>query len=100
MLFNERARIGSSALAHRLPALSFIAEMVPHGLLLSYGQDFPDFFRRAVADVAKILRGAKPADIPLAQPTRFKLAISLKTAHALGLSVPPSLLATADAVIA
>lgn len=99
MLFNERARIGSSALAHMLPALSFIAEMVPYGLLLSYGQDFPDFFRRAAADVDKILRGAKPADIPVEQPTRFKLAINLKTAKAFGLNVPPSLLATADEVI-
>src|ERR1700737_2898342 len=99
MLFNERARIGSSALTHRLPALSYIAEMVPHGLLLSYGQDFPDFFRRAAADVDKILRGAKPADIPVEQPTRFKLAINPKTAKALGLTVPPSLLATADELI-
>jgi putative ABC transport system substrate-binding protein len=99
MLFNERARIGSSALAHRLPALSFIAEMIPHGLLLSYGQDFPDFFRRAAAHVDKILRGTKPADIPVEQPTRFKLAINLKTVKALGLTVPPSLLATADEVI-
>lgn len=99
MLFNERARIGSSALAHRLPTLSFIAEMVPHGLLLSYGQDFPDFFRRAAADVDKILRGAKPTDIPVEQPTRFKLVLNLKTAKALGLAAPPSLLATADEVI-
>ncbi|WGD48919.1 ABC transporter substrate-binding protein [Bradyrhizobium sp. CB1650] len=99
MLFNERARIGSSALAHRLPTLSYIAEMVPHGLLLSYGQDFPDFFRRAAADIDKILRGAKPADIPVEQPTRFKLALNLKTAKALGLAAPPSLLATADEVI-
>ncbi|QPF94296.1 ABC transporter substrate-binding protein [Bradyrhizobium commune] len=99
MLFNERTRIGSSALAHRLPALSFIAEMVPHGLLLSYGQDFPDFFRRAAADVDKVLRGEKPADIPVEQPTRFKLALNLKTAKALGLSISPSLLATADEVI-
>lgn len=99
MLFNERARIGSSALAHRLPTLSFIAEMVPHGLLLSYGQDFPDFFRRAAADVDKILRGAKPTDIPVEQPTRFKLVLNLKTAKALRLAAPPSLLATADEVI-
>jgi putative ABC transport system substrate-binding protein len=73
--------------------------MVSHGLLLSYGQDFPDFFRRAAADIDKILRGAKPADIPVEQPTRFKLAINLKAAKALGLTVPPSLLATADELI-
>jgi putative tryptophan/tyrosine transport system substrate-binding protein len=65
MLFNERARIGSSALAHRLPALSYIGEMVPHGLLLSCGQDFPDFFRRAVAYIDKILKGAKPTRGPI-----------------------------------
>ena len=99
MLFNERARIGSSVLALGLPALSPIAEMVPYGLLLSYGQDFPDFFRRAVAAADKILRGAKPDDIPVEQPTRFKLALNLRTAKAFGLSVQPSLLATADEVI-
>jgi putative ABC transport system substrate-binding protein len=99
MLFNERARIGSSALAHRLPALSYIAEMVPHGLLLSYGQDFPDFFRRAVAYIDKILKGAMPTDLPVEQPTKFKLVVNLKTARTLGLTMPPSLLTTADEVI-
>jgi putative tryptophan/tyrosine transport system substrate-binding protein len=99
MLFNERARIGSSALAHRLPALSYIAEMVPHGLLLSYGQDFPDFFRRAAAYIDKILKGANPADLPVEQPTKFKLVVNVKTAKALGITVPPTLLARADEVI-
>src|SRR5260370_17675137 len=95
MLFNERARIGSSALAHRLPALSFIAEMVPHALLLPYAQHFPAFFPPAAADVDKILRGARPADIPVEQPPRFKLAINLQTAKAFGLTVPLAHLATA-----
>jgi putative ABC transport system substrate-binding protein len=99
MLFNERARIGSSALAHRLPALSYIAEMVPHGLLLSYGQDFPDFFRRAAAYTDKLLKGAKPADLPVEQPTKFKLVLNLKTAKALGLTFPHTLTASADEMI-
>src|SRR5216683_4999118 len=96
MLFNERARIGSSALAHRLPTLAAVAEMVPHGLLLSYGQDFPDFFRRAVAYVDKILKGANPADLPVEQPTKFKLVNNIKTAIALGFTVSTTLLASAD----
>lgn len=99
MLLNQRVRVGVSALAHRIPTLSGVAEMVPHGLLLSYGQDFPDFFRRAVGYADKILKGAKPADLPVEQPTRFKLVINLKTAKGLGLTIPPSLLVTADEVI-
>jgi putative tryptophan/tyrosine transport system substrate-binding protein len=99
MLFNERARIGASAIAHRLPVITFIAEEVPNGLLLSYGQDLPDFFRRAVAYTDKILKGAKPADLPVEQPTKFKLVINLKTAKILGLTMPQSLLLSADEVI-
>jgi putative tryptophan/tyrosine transport system substrate-binding protein len=99
MQFNERARIGSLALAQKLPTIVGIAEMVPHGPLLSYGQDFPDFFRRAVHYVDRILKGAKPADLPVEQPTKFKLVINLKAGKTLGLSVPPTLLAQADEVI-
>jgi putative tryptophan/tyrosine transport system substrate-binding protein len=99
MLFNERARIGASAIAHRLPVITFIAEEVPNGLLLSYGQDFPDFFRRAVAYTDKILKGARPADLPVEQPTKFKLVVNLKTAKTLGLTMPESLLLSADEVI-
>jgi putative ABC transport system substrate-binding protein len=99
MQFNERARIGSLALAQKLPTIAGIAEMVPYGLLLSYGQDFPDFFRRAVHYVDRILKGAKPADLPVEQPTKFKFVINLKTGKALGLNVPPTLLAQADEVI-
>jgi len=99
MLFNERARVGASALAHGMPATSNVAEMVPYGLLMSYGPDFLDYFRRAAGYADKILHGAKPADLPVEQPTRFKQVINLKTAKALGLTIPPSLLVTTDEVI-
>ncbi|UVO27033.1 ABC transporter substrate-binding protein [Bradyrhizobium arachidis] len=99
LLFNERVLIGASALKHRVPTLSLIGEMVPHGLLLSYGQDFPDFFRRSVGYVDKILRGANPADLPVEQPTHFKLVINSKMAKALGITIPQSLLITADEVV-
>ena len=99
MMFNERARIGAAAIAHRLPALAYVAEEVPHGLLMSYGQDLPDFFRRAVAYADKILKGAKPADLPVEQPTKFKLVLNLKTAKALDITFPQTLLLSADEMI-
>jgi putative tryptophan/tyrosine transport system substrate-binding protein len=99
MLFSERARVGASALEHKMPTVTVIAEMVPHGLLLSYGQDVPDFFRRSAAYVDKILKGAKPADLPVEQPTQFKLVINSRTAKHLGLTIPQSLLVTATEVI-
>src|SRR5262249_19433853 len=97
--FNERARVGTSALAHGMPAISFIGEMVPYGLLMSYGQDFPDYFRKAAGYADRILRGAKPADLPVEQPTRFKQVINLKVAKTLGLTIPSSLLVAADEII-
>lgn len=99
LLFNERVHLGASALAHKMPTLSAIAEMVPYGLLMSYGQDFPDYFRRAAAYVVRIIRGANPADLPVEQPTRFKQVINLKAAELLGLTIPQTLLVTADEVI-
>jgi putative tryptophan/tyrosine transport system substrate-binding protein len=99
MLFNERARVGAAVLAHRLPGMCVIAEEVPYGYLMSYGQDFPDFFRRAVAYTDKILKGAKPADLPVEQPTKFKLVLNLKTANALGVGFPQSLILSADEMI-
>jgi putative ABC transport system substrate-binding protein len=98
-LFNLRKRIGAAALPYKLPVVSFVAEAVRYGLLLSYGQDFPDFFRRAVAYTDKILKGAKPADLPVEQPTKFKLVLNLRTAKALGFQVAPTLIAAADEVI-
>ena len=98
-LFNERARVGAAALAHRLPIMTYIAEEVPHGFLMSYGQDFPDFVRRAAAYTDRILKGAKPADLPVEQPTKFKLVLNLKTAKALGLTFPQALIVSADEVI-
>jgi putative tryptophan/tyrosine transport system substrate-binding protein len=99
VLFPLRARMGASAIAHKLPGMSYIAEEVPHGLLLSYGQDFPDFFRRAATYVDKILKGAKPADLPVEQPTKFKLVLNLKAAKALGITFPQTLLLSADEMI-
>jgi putative ABC transport system substrate-binding protein len=99
MLFNERARIGAAALAHRLAGMTFVGEEVPYGFLLSYGQDFPDIFRRSVLYVDKILKGAKPADLPVEQPIRFKLVLNLKTAKALGITFPQSLILSADEMI-
>jgi putative tryptophan/tyrosine transport system substrate-binding protein len=99
LLFNLRARIGAAALAHRLPALAYIAEEVPSGLLMSYGQDLPDYFRRAAGYIDKIVKGAKPADLPVEQPTKFKLLLNLKTANALGVKLSDNLLSLADEVI-
>jgi len=99
MLFVERARLGAAALRYRLPGMSTVAEEVPDGRLMSYGQDFPDYFRRAASYADKLLRGAKPADLPVEQPTTFKLVVNLKVANALGLVLPQSLLLSADEVI-
>jgi putative ABC transport system substrate-binding protein len=99
LMFNERARIGAFVSARKIPTEVGVAEMVPYGPLLSYGQDFPDYFRRAVGYVDKILKGAKPADLPVEQPSRFKLTINLKAAKAMNITLPASLLASADDVI-
>jgi putative tryptophan/tyrosine transport system substrate-binding protein len=99
LLFDHRARVGAAALSYKLPVVSHIAEAVPYGLLLSYGPDFPDFFRRAAAYVDKILKGAKPAELPVEQPTRLKLVLNQKTAKALGLTFPQTLIVSADEVI-
>jgi putative ABC transport system substrate-binding protein len=95
----HRIRINTLALAARLPTMHGNREFVEAGGLMSYGTNFPDLFRRSADFVDKILRGAKPADLPVEQPTKFDFVINLTTAKALGLDVPPSLLAIADDVI-
>ena len=87
------------ALSVRLPTMFNVREFVEAGGLMSYGPNFLTLYRRAADFVDKVLRGAKPADIPVEQPTRFDLIINLKTAKALGLTLPPSMLDLADEVI-
>jgi ABC-type uncharacterized transport system substrate-binding protein len=95
----HRIRINTLAVSARLPTMSTFRDYVEAGGLISYGPNFPDLFRRGADLVDKILRGAKPADIPVEQPTKFDLVINLTTAKALGLTVPDTLLARADEVI-
>jgi putative ABC transport system substrate-binding protein len=99
MYFLHRARLAELALKGRLPSMSTQWQWVEAGGLMSYAPSFPDLYRRAATFVDKILRGAKPADLPIEQPTKFELVINLKTAKALGLTIPQSLLARADEVI-
>ena len=99
MLFTERKRIVDLGAEHRLPIIAMGKEFVQLGGLMSYGADIVDFNRRSATYVDKILKGAKPADLPVEQPTKFELFINLKTAKELGFEIPATLLARADEVI-
>jgi ABC-type uncharacterized transport system substrate-binding protein len=99
LMFTNRIRINTLALTARLPTIYGFRELVEAGGLMSYGPSFPDLYRRSANIADKILRGAKPADIPVEQPTKFDLIVNLLTARALRLTVPPTLLARADEVI-
>ena len=99
LVLANRIRISTLAQSARLPTMHGVREMVDAGGLISYGPNLPDLFHRAAEYVDKILRGAKPADLPVEQPTKFDLIINLTTAKALGVAVPPALLTRADEVI-
>jgi putative tryptophan/tyrosine transport system substrate-binding protein len=99
MFYNQQSRIAALSVAYHLPTLFAEKESVEAGGLMAYGPSVPDLFRRSAAYLDKILKGVSPADLPVEQPTKFELAINLKTARTLGLTVPSTLLATADEVI-
>lgn len=96
---NHRAEIATSAIRHRLPLISIFPSFARSGALMTYGPDTTDIYRRSASYVDRILRGTKPADLPVQAPTRYELTINLKTAATLGLAIPPSFLARADEVI-
>jgi len=99
IMLQNRKRIAELAAKHRLPAAYAAREFVDVGGLIAYGVHFPDLYRRAATYVDKLFKGAKPAELPVQLPTKFELLINLKTAKALGLEIPPTLLARADEVI-
>jgi putative ABC transport system substrate-binding protein len=95
----RRARIAELALRNHLPTVSGLSEMVEAGGLMAYGASFGELYRRAASQVHKILQGVNPANVPVEQPTKFELVLNMRTAKALGIAVPPQLLARADEVI-
>jgi putative ABC transport system substrate-binding protein len=99
VFLHNRTRIVDFALASHLPTAVTHQELVDTGGLMSFGANYPDMHRRAAIYVDKILKGAKPGDLPIEQPTRFELVINLKTAKALGLTIPASVLLRADRVV-
>ena len=99
VLFSQRKQIADLAIKSRLPTISSWPEFMEDGGLMTYSANISDLFRRAAAYVDKILKGAKPADLPVEQPTKFELVINLKTAKAIGLTIPQTLMLRADQVI-
>lgn len=99
VLFTSRGQIGALAIRNRLPTIAAAREYAEAGLFLTYGIDLRDAFRGSAIFVDKILKGAKPGELPVEQPTKFEMVINLRTAKAIGISVPPTLLARADEVI-
>jgi len=99
VLLSQRTRITDLVIKNRVPAIYPNGEYVEDGGLMSYGTNIPDLFRRAATYVDKILKGAKPADLPVEQPTKFEFGVNLKAAKQIGLTIPPNVLARADRVI-
>jgi putative ABC transport system substrate-binding protein len=99
ILNSHRTQVADFAVKNRLPSMYYAAEFVEAGGLMFYGVDFADLFRRSAIYVDKILKGAKPAALPVEQPTKFELVINVKTARQIGLTIPPNVLARADRVI-
>jgi putative tryptophan/tyrosine transport system substrate-binding protein len=99
LFYQQRERIAQAALANHLASIGWNGQFTDAGMLMSYGADTPDLFRRTAIYVDRILKGANPADLPVEQPTKFEFIVNLKTARALNLAVPPSVLARADKVI-
>jgi putative ABC transport system substrate-binding protein len=99
LFFAHRATLGELALSNRLPAVYWTREFADAGGLMSYGMSYEDLVRRSAAYVDKILKGAKPGDLPIEQPTRLELVVNMRTAKALGLSIPESVLVRADEIV-
>jgi putative ABC transport system substrate-binding protein len=97
--YRDRERLVEFAVRHRIASMFAVREFTDAGGLISYGPDFPAIFRRVAEYVDRIARGAKPADLPVEQPTKFELVINVKTAKAIGLDIPDKLIALADSVI-
>jgi hypothetical protein len=99
MFWQQRTRIADLAIADGVPTIGWMGDIADAGALISYGADTPDLFRKAATYIDKILKGASPADLPIEQPTKFEFIINLKTAKALGLTIPPALLIRANKLI-
>jgi len=99
MFWQQRMRIADLAIADGVPTIGWMGDIADAGALISYGADTPDLFRKAATYIDKILKGASPADLPIEQPTKFEFIINLKTAKALGLTIPPALLIRANKLI-